>query len=234
MDAMTPRELVVSTRNPGKLVEFRALLDAVSAAATTTVSPSTAADRGVPDVEETGTTFEANALLKAAAAFERTGAVCLADDSGLIVDALGGEPGVYSARFAGPAATSEDNNRLLLERLDGVPTHERSAAFVCNLVLILPDTVAIRTSEGSPWHVVDGPGVPPGAQAVSIRGRVEGRILEAPRGQGGFGYDPLFFYEPAGVSFAELDRREKNRVSHRGRALAGLRSCLEQALRPSD
>ena len=210
--------LVVSTRNLGKLRELRALLDGLP------LTVVTAAEAGVPDVEETGTTFLDNALLKAAAAWELAPGPCLADDSGLAVDALDGAPGVYSARFAGEDVTYDDNNRHLLARLSGVPEADRGAAFGCCLALLLPEAlVGGHALSGR----VERPEVPDGAVLVSIEGRVAGRILETPRGEGGFGYDPLFWHEPSAATFAEMDPAAKNAISHRGQALAGLRACLE-------
>ncbi len=147
---------------------------------------------------ETGSTFDDNALMKAAFTSQKTGLPALADDSGLMVDALGGEPGVYSARYGG-RSSDRDRNVYLLERLRNVPPAERSARFVAVLTLAYPD-----------GHV------------ESYRGEVEGVILEAPRGGGGFGYDPLFYLPQLKKTFAEMSPEEKSRHSHRGRALAAL------------
>ena len=216
---MSARTLYVSTRNPHKLSELRALLAALGP-----FELVSAQDAGVPDVEEVGETFLDNAILKAAAAFERTGGLCLADDSGLSVDALDGAPGVYSARFSGPDANTERNNLHLLERLEGVDAGARGAAFICQLALLVPETLVDEAmAEGRVSH----PWVPQGALLFSLQGRVEGRILNAGRGDHGFGYDPLFFYEPAGQTFAEMGADAKNGVSHRGRALTQLSSCLK-------
>jgi len=148
--------------------------------------------------EETGMTFEDNAMLKAASAAKQTGLPALADDSGLMVDALGGEPGVYSARWGG-FKRDLDRNLYLLEQLKGVPLEERTARFVAVLVLAFPD-----------------------GHLEVYRGETEGLILEAPRGELGFGYDPLFFVPEAGRTFAEMLPREKARYSHRGKALKAL------------
>lgn len=153
---------------------------------------------------ETGTTFEENALLKGRAVAGYTGEIALADDSGLCVDFLNGGPGVRSARYAGESATDEENNRLLLATLDGLPQPKRKARFVCVLALVLP-----------------------GGEEKILRGEVEGRILERPRGSGGFGYDPLFWHEPSGKTFAQMSAGEKLEVSHRGEALRQLRKWLE-------
>lgn len=157
---------------------------------------------GVSAVDETGTTFEANAVLKAEYACRSTGLPALADDSGLEVAALGGAPGVYSARYAGPEATDADNVAKLLAALEG--REDRRARFVCVLALVLA----------------------PGAEAQIFHGTWEGEILHAPRGEGGFGYDPIFFVPTEGVSAAELPLDVKNRLSHRGRAADRLLAAL--------
>ncbi len=153
--------------------------------------------------EETGSTFEENALLKAHYAAEVSGLPSLADDSGLSVDYLGGEPGVYSARFAGPGAKDSENNMELLRRLSGMPVEERTAGFVCVLALVDPG------KQGSD-------------RERTWRGETRGVILTEPRGENGFGYDPLFLSDDLGVTFAEADDTAKNRVSHRGRAIQSM------------
>ena len=168
---------------------------------------------GLPEVAEDGRTFAENAAKKARSAALARAAWALADDSGLEVDALGGAPGVRSARFAGPGAGDAENNRLLLERLAGLPDERRTARFVCALALARPD----------------------GTLAVEVEGSARGRILGAPRGASGFGYDPLFLLdEPEsplrGRTFAELSRAEKATVSHRGRALRLLAQRLPRIL----
>ena len=218
---MTTRTLYVSTRNPHKLAELREMLDAIAP-----FRLCSAAEAGVPDVEETGESFLDNAVLKAAAAFEKTGGICLADDSGLTVDALGGAPGIYSARFAGEDADATRNNAHLLAQLKGVAGGQRQAAFVCQLALLVPDSLA--PSEN--LEPVSHPWVPQGARLYALRGDVQGRILDAPSGDGGFGYDPLFYYEPAGLSFAQMSGAAKNEISHRGRALAKLSHCLTELI----
>ena len=181
-----------ATGNPGKLREFR-LAAAVANIAVETV-PALAE---LAPCAETGETFEANALLKAQYYGAHAPGLLFADDSGLEVDALGGAPGVYSARFAGPDAGDAANNNLLLEKLRGV--RGREARFVCAIALADAGRV-VRT----------------------FRGTVEGLILEEPRGPNGFGYDPLFYYPPFGCSFGEVDPRRKLSVSHRGQALRAL------------
>jgi XTP/dITP diphosphohydrolase len=216
--------LIVSTRNAGKIKELRRLLEPLGFAL------STAASQHVPEVDETGDTLAANALLKAAAAFRTTGCCALADDTGLIVDALGGAPGIHAARFAGPDATYDDNNRLLLERLEGVPAERRTASFVCSLALLVPDELAQRLDADV---CLGGRDVVEGACLVSVEGRVDGVILSAPQGQGGFGYDPVFYCPELGKSFAEMNLVEKNTVSHRSRALKALTQVLSGLNRPS-
>jgi len=221
------RTLVVATGNPHKRAEIAAML------APFHVVVTTARERGLGDVEETGATFEDNALLKALAGFRGTGLPCLADDSGLLVDALDGAPGVRSARFAGArthgaADTGDDasdaaNNALLIARLVGVPRERRGAHFVSTIALVLPDALAAAVPEG-PWRRIPHPA--DGASAFTVEGTVAGRIIDAPRGRAGFGYDPHFLYEPAGKTFAELEAREKHAVSHRGQAMARLAALL--------
>lgn len=152
------------------------------------------------EVEETGATFAANARLKAAAGAQLFGAPCLADDSGLCVDALDGRPGVYSARYA---PTNDERIAKLLGELAGVPTDRRGAAFVCAIALVWPD-----------------------GRVIEVAGRCEGVITEAPRGTGGFGYDPVFLVPALGRTFAELQATEKNRMSHRALAVSRLRAAL--------
>ena len=155
------------------------------------------------DVEEDGETFAENAMKKAAEAMRMSGMDALADDSGLCVDALGGAPGVRSARYAGEPCDDAANNAKLLNELADVEDAGRSAAFVCS--------VALCTADG---------------QAYAAMGRCEGRILRAPQGENGFGYDPLFWYEPFGCTFAQASPAQKNAVSHRGRALKALEDKL--------
>ena len=149
------------------------------------------------DVEENGTTFEENSYIKAKAVMEATGLPALADDSGIAVDALNGEPGIYSARY-GFDDTLDDWGRmmLLLKNTEHVPDGQRQAKFVCVITLVTPD-----------------------GKTIQARGEVHGELTRAPKGENGFGYDPIFFYPPAGCTTAELPPEEKNRVSHRGNAL---------------
>jgi XTP/dITP diphosphohydrolase len=192
------RQLVIATRNRKKVLELSRLLADVPIEL---LSLETFEQAG--DVEESGETFEANAILKAVAGAQATGHWTLADDSGLEVDALGGLPGVRSARFAGEKAGDAENRLRLLSALQGVPADRRAARFVCVLALCSP-TLDLELT----------------------RGTCEGRILEEERGSGGFGYDPLFEVAGSHLTMAELSADEKNRVSHRGRALELLRKRL--------
>ena len=159
------------------------------------------------DVEETGTTFEENSLLKARAVMEATGLPALADDSGIAVDALNGEPGIYSARY-GFDDTLDDWGRLLLllKNTEHVPDGQRQAQFVCVISFITPD-----------------------GQVIQARGEIHGELLRAPRGENGFGYDPIFYYPPMGLSTAEMSPEDKNQVSHRANALRVFYEKLKEA-----
>ena len=198
--------VVVATGNPGKLGEIRALL------ADLPVDIRSAADvlGGPLHVAETGETFEQNAIEKARAVAEATHMLTLADDSGLEVEALGGRPGVRSARFAGEGATDADNNALLLELLKDVEDGHRAARFRCTVALC------------DPWDT---------GNDLVVEGRCEGTIARSPSGAGGFGYDPLFVVTPVGRTMAELELTEKNSLSHRAQALAALRPKLVQVVR---
>ena len=159
------------------------------------------------DIEEDGTTFEENALIKArtamAAANNRIAAI--ADDSGLSVDALNGDPGVYSARYAGEHGDDAANNALLLKNLAHLPVEQRTARFVCCIALVYPD-----------------------GREMTVRGETDGLIIDDARGKGGFGYDPYFYYEPYEKTFSELTANEKNAISHRGKAIAKLAEKLKK------
>lgn len=184
-------ELVVATRNAGKLKEISRLIEGQGGRVL-----GLEAFPDAPEVVEDGDTFAANAIKKAVAIARFTGRACLADDSGLAVEALAGRPGVQSARYAGPDADDAANNRRLLEEMQSVPDERRGAAFCCVMALCLP-----------------------GETVQLFEGRVEGRILRQPQGDGGFGYDPLFLVAEAGCTMAELPLDIKNSLSHRGQAL---------------
>jgi XTP/dITP diphosphohydrolase len=191
--------LYCATTSSGKLRELR-----LAASAGLNIEPLPRLS-DISRCEETGATFEENAIQKASYYGAHCNGYLFAEDSGLSVDCLGGAPGVYSARFAGPAATDEENNSLLLERLAGVS--DRVARYVCVIALTRAGEV-LRT----------------------FHGEVEGTILEACRGHGGFGYDPLFYYEPFRRTFAEVSQRRKQTVSHRGRALKLMLAYVEEHL----
>lgn len=184
-------QLLCATGNAGKLREFRSIAAAAAKNITIELLPDF---KSIPTCVEDGATFGENAILKARHYGAHTTAPIFADDSGLVVDALNGEPGVYSARYSGPNATDESNNRLLLEKLAGIK--DRTARFVCLIALVQRGQVLGLYSAA-----------------------VEGEILEEPRGSGGFGYDPLFYYPPFGCTFGEASEEQKSEVSHRGLAL---------------
>lgn len=190
-------QILLASNNPHKIEEFRHILgDRYQV-----VIPS---DLGLAlHVDETGQTFRDNAILKAEAGAASASMLTIADDSGLQIDALGGEPGVYSARYGGPGKSDADRVMLVLERMQDVPTAERTARFVAAIAVAAPGRV-VRTVEA----------------------RVEGRISEAPRGAGTFGYDPIFVYPPLARTFAEMPPEEKAQVSHRGLALAQVPDLL--------
>jgi ribonuclease PH/non-canonical purine NTP pyrophosphatase (RdgB/HAM1 family) len=200
-----PRRLLLATHNEGKVSELKEMLSSLP------LEICSLKDfPALPQVQETGRTFEENAVLKAETISRITGEAVLADDSGLEVERLGGRPGVYSARFAGEGATDEENNALLLKLMDGVPPAERKARFVCVMALAVP-----------------------GKKTVTVTGTCEGLLADAPRGHNGFGYDPLFIYEAEGKTFGEMDLETKSRISHRGRALQKMKEVISRELRGS-
>jgi len=193
-------KLVLASGNAGKLAELRDLL------AGSGVELIAQSELGIGDAEETGSTFVENAVLKARHAARASGMAALADDSGLCVDALGGAPGLYSARYAGVHGDNAANNVKLLRELDGVPDAQRAAHFTCVLALLR------RADDPDP---------------IIATGRWPGRVLHAPRGEHGFGYDPVFLPDDGGgLGSAELEPALKNRISHRGQALAMLKTAL--------
>lgn len=193
--------IIIATSNPGKAREIREIFSGSG------IHFTSLRDHWdpVPSIPETGSTFMENALMKAQWVLSKIGIWTLADDSGLEVDALGGEPGVFSARYAGEGAGDHANNRLLLEKLSGIGLKERTARFRCVAVL-----------------------AGPGETVLSAEGCCEGRIIARPCGDGGFGYDPLFVPEGFELTFAQLDSATKNSISHRGRALASLKGKLDE------
>jgi len=203
----SPATLVLATRNQGKIREFRRILDAISNGAINLVGleefPHTT------DVEETGTTFKENALLKARSVCKETGLPAIADDSGLCVDALNGAPGIFSARFAGVHGDDKANNAKLLRDLESVPEEKRSAHFTCAAALVLPD---------GREHVCEE--------------IFEGSILFAPIGDHGFGYDPLFRPHGLAISSAQMRAEEKDLISHRGKSLRAIAPHVINLLTP--
>jgi XTP/dITP diphosphohydrolase len=193
-------EFVIATRNRDKMVEIREIFDGFPF-----LLHDLASFPSAPEVEETGETLEENARLKAESASDSTGLIALADDSGLFVEALDGKPGVFSSRFAGEGATYTDNNRKLIDMMVGLPHEERKASFVCVVAVVFGDK-----------------------SCEFFRGEVPGHITTELHGAEGFGYDPVFFYPPAGKTFAELSRTEKNRISHRYLAFSAARGYLEK------
>ncbi len=190
--------LLLATTNPGKLREYRQIF------AQLPLHLTTLDEQGIDlEVEETGTTFAENAILKARAYAQASGLLTLADDSGLEIDALGGEPGVYSARWPSAATPYPERFRLIFDRLVGLPPEQRTARFRCVIALARPDG----------WQEV-------------VEGVVEGIIGDAPRGENGFGYDPIFVVPALGQTTAELSPEEKHRISHRGRAARAARDVL--------
>ncbi|OQX32131.1 MAG: non-canonical purine NTP pyrophosphatase, RdgB/HAM1 family [Candidatus Sedimenticola endophacoides] len=191
--------IVLASNNEGKVREINQLL----ADEVIEVVPQRAFD--IPEAEETGLSFVENAILKARNAARLSGLPAIADDSGIEVDALKGAPGIYSARFAGPGSSDRENNQKLLQALDGVPESGRGARFQCVMVYM---------------RHADDP------TPLICQGTWEGRILEAPQGENGFGYDPLFLVPEQGCTSAELQAEQKNRLSHRGQALRRLIEAL--------
>ncbi len=191
-------KLVLATNNKDKIREIEKVLAGLP------VEILTSADfNDFPEIEETGTTLEENAVLKARGIAKFTGLAAMADDSGLEVDALGGAPGVYSSRYAGPGCSYADNNVKLLKEMTGVPDEKRAARF--------------RTVIAIAWDP---------EKVVTVDGTVEGVIITENKGENGFGYDPVFFYPPAGKTFAQMSLDEKNKVSHRGKAVAAARELI--------
>ncbi len=197
------KRLIAATRNRGKLNEIREILkdlpfDIISME-----------EAGISeDIEERGSTFEENALIKAIEVSRLTGEMVIADDSGLMVDYLEGAPGIYSSRFAGEGADDAQKNAKILAMLEGVPFEKRSAVFVCVAALVFPD-----------------------GRSYTFRGECKGYIALKPEGKNGFGYDPLFYMEEYGMTTAQLDPETKNAISHRGKALRKMAEKLRAMVR---
>ena len=193
---------ILASNNENKLAELRRILLPLGL----NVISAKEATAGELEVEERGETFEENARLKAVAFMEETGLAAIGDDSGLMVDALDGAPGIYSARYAGEGAPNDARIAKLLDNLQGVPEEKRTAKFVSAICCVFPD-----------------------GREVTVRGECHGRIGFAPVGENGFGYDPVFISE-SGKTFAQLTSAEKDKISHRGNALRKLRAALEEIL----
>lgn len=194
------KEFLIASNNPKKIEELERILNPLG------IKAISAKEAGINlgDIEETGTTFKENAYIKAKAAYKLTGKPCVADDSGLLVDALGGRPGVYSARYSGENATDKDNVQLLLKEMENVKDKDRTAAFASCVCVVINET-----------------------DVLYAFGKCEGYIGHSPKGSNGFGYDPIFLLEN-GTSFAELSSQEKDKISHRGKALYKLQNKLEK------
>lgn len=196
------KQLIFATGNENKMIEIRQILSDLD------VEIMSMAQAGIHvDVEENGTTFEENAMIKAKAVAEQTDAIVLADDSGLEIDYLNKEPGVYSARYMGEDTSYDIKNQALLDRLEGVPKEQRTARFVCAIAAVFPD-----------------------GEALVRRGTIEGYIGYEPRGTNGFGYDPIFYVDEYGCSTAELSMEKKNDMSHRGNALRAVKADIKNRL----
>ncbi len=195
--------IIFATGNAGKMSEIRLILGDLGCEILS--MREAGAD---PVIEENGRTFAENAEIKARAVWQCTGDIVLADDSGLVVDYIGGEPGVYSARYMGEDTSYEIKNRNIIERLAGAEGTERAARFVCNIAAVLPDGRILHTEE-----------------------TMEGLIAKEPAGDGGFGYDPILYLPEYGLTSAQLTIEEKNRISHRGKALEAIKRELKGILR---
>jgi len=194
------KKFIVATRNKGKLQEIKEILSDFP------YEVISMEEVGIfKDIEEYGSTFEENALIKANEVYNITGEIVMADDSGLEVDYLNGAPGIYSSRFAGEGATDTDKNNKLLSMLEGVSFEKRAARFVCAIAVVFP-----------------------GGKYFTVRGTCEGYIGLKPEGSNGFGYDPLFFMPEYGITTAQMESGEKNKISHRGKALRMMVSELKK------
>ena len=192
--------IVFATGNAGKMREIREILGDLGCEILSMKEAG-----ATPEIEENGKSFAENAEIKARAVWNCTGGIVLADDSGLVVDYIGGEPGILSARYLGEDTSYEIKNQAILDRLAGVPKEKRTARFVCAIAAAMPDGEVLVTRE-----------------------TIEGYIGEKPAGNGGFGYDPIFYVDEYGCSTAELTEEQKNEVSHRGKALRAMKEKLNQ------
>ena len=195
--------IIFATGNEGKMREIRVLLADLG------LPVLSMKEAGVnPEIVEDGADFGGNAEIKARAVWNLTGDIVLADDSGLVVDYIGGDPGIYSARYMGEDTSYEIKNRNIIDRLKQAVGQERSARFVCNIAAVLPDGRVLHTEE-----------------------TMEGLIADEPAGQGGFGYDPILYLPAYGMTSAEITMEEKNAISHRGKALRAMKTVLEEVLK---
>ncbi len=202
LGAKADQEIVIATHNPGKLREMQALLAPLGLKILSLKDFPEA-----PDVPEDGTTFAENAAKKAKTVARTTGRPAIADDSGLVVKALGGRPGVFTSRFAGERTSDRNKCLRLLEEMAGIPEEQREASFVCAIAVALPE-----------------------GEVKMVEGECQGRITFSPRGENGFGFDPIFLIPQLGKTLADLEPEVKNQVSHRGRALEKLKLILPQFL----
>ncbi|MCR5604899.1 MAG: RdgB/HAM1 family non-canonical purine NTP pyrophosphatase [Lachnospiraceae bacterium] len=211
---MEKTQIVFATSNENKLREIRMILKDFDA------EVISLKEAGInTEIIEDGRTFEENAVIKATTIMKETGKLTLADDSGLEVDFLNKEPGVYSARYCGVNTSYRIKNRNIIERLTDVPDEERTARFVCVIALAIPESVDIAGAE------VD---IRSGARVLKVRAAMEGRIGYEEKGENGFGYDPIFYLPEYGCYSAELAPEKKNEISHRGKALRAMRDIMEQ------
>ena len=211
---MEKTQIVFATSNENKLREIRMILKDFNA------EVISLKEAGInTEIIEDGRTFEENAVIKATTIMKETGKLTLADDSGLEVDFLNKEPGVYSARYCGVNTSYRIKNRNIIERLTDVPDEERTARFVCVIALAIPESVDIAETE------VD---IRSGARVLKVRAAMEGRIGYEEKGENGFGYDPIFYLPEYGCYSAELAPEKKNEISHRGKALRAMRDIMEQ------
>jgi XTP/dITP diphosphohydrolase len=203
MEESMKHRIIFATGNAGKMREIRLILGDLG------YEILSMKEAGAnPEIEENGASFADNSEIKARAVWNCTGDIVLADDSGLVVDALGGEPGIYSARYLGEDTPYEVKNRNIIKRLEGVKGADRSARFMCNIAAVLPDGTVLHTEAA-----------------------MEGLIAEEPAGDGGFGYDPILYLPEFGKTSAELTIEQKNQISHRGKALEAMKAELAKALK---
>lgn len=196
------KRIIFATGNQGKMREIRMIMEDLGIPVVSLKEAGIAAD-----IDENGTTFEENAVIKAKSIMEMTGEIVLADDSGLEIDYLGGEPGIYSARFMGEDTSYDIKNQALLEKLQGVPEERRTARFVCSIACAFPD-----------------------GRILTSCGVMEGRIGYEIKGANGFGYDPIFYLPQYGCTSAEISPEQKNELSHRGKALRAMKEKLKESL----